>query len=62
MEKGWKVTLHGNYLGTSSPFEEYPQTDLIHAYQAGGQGIKAIPFGIGYLTDPRTTCLMVGRP
>lgn len=60
--KGWKLSLYGNYLGTSDPFEEYPQPDLIRAYQEGGRSIPAIPFGIGYLTDPRTTCLMVGRP
>lgn len=62
VEKGWKVRLYGNYLGTSDPFEEYPQPDLIQAYSDGGSGIPSISFGIGYLTDPRTTCLMVGRP
>jgi hypothetical protein len=62
VERGWKVNLYGNYLGTSDPFEEYPQHDLIRAYHEGGRDIHAIPFGIGYLTDPRTTCLMVGRP
>jgi hypothetical protein len=61
-EKGWKLSLYGNYLGSADPFEEYPQPDLIEAYQQGGRGIPAISFGIGYLTDPRTTSLMVGRP
>ncbi len=62
LEKGWKLSLYGNYLGTNDPFLEYPQTDLIRAYQERGQSIQTIQFGIGYLTDPRTTCLMVGRP
>lgn len=62
VERGWKVRLYGNYLGNTSPFEEYPQHDLIRAYQESGRHVTPIPFGIGYLTDPRTTCLMVGRP
>lgn len=62
VERGWKLSLYGNYLGTGEPFLQYPQDDLIRAYQQGGSRIPAISFGIGYLTDPRTTCLMVGRP
>jgi hypothetical protein len=62
LEKGWKVSLYGNYMGTNDPFLQYPQNDLIRAYQEGGRNVSAIPFGIGYLTDSRTTCLMVGRP
>jgi hypothetical protein len=62
VERGWKLSFYGNYLGTSDPFEEYPQVDLIRAYLENGRTVKPIPFGIGYLTDPRTTCLMVGRP
>lgn len=62
VEKGWKLSLYGNYLGANDPFEEYPQYDLINAYHQSGQSVRTIPFGIGYLTDPRTTCLMVGRP
>jgi hypothetical protein len=62
VERGWKMSLYGNYLGSADPFEEYPQPDLIDAYLKGGRGIPAMSFGIGYLTDPRTTSLMVGRP
>lgn len=62
VERGWKLNLYGNYLGARDPFEGYPQHDLIRAYQQGGHRIPAMSFGIGYLTDPRTTSLMVGRP
>ena len=58
---GWNVDLYGSYIGTSDPFEEYPQPDLIQAYQEQARSIPPLRFGIGYLTDPRTTSLMVGR-
>ena len=62
VDKGWKLSLYGNYVGTNDPFLQYPQHDLIQAYQAAGSSVPPLKFGIGYLTDPRTTCLMVGRP
>lgn len=62
VDKGWKLSFYGNYVGTEAPFLQYPQHDLIQAYQAAGSNVPTLKFGIGYLTNPQTTCLMVGRP
>jgi hypothetical protein len=58
---GWSVRLHGNYRGTLDIFQNANQPDLIQAYQ-GGAAARALDFGIGYLYQPDSTCLMVGRP
>lgn len=60
-EKGWSVRLYGNYQRTLDIFQKYEQPDLYQAYQGGGGG-RPLRFGIGYLTDPATTSLMVARP
>lgn len=59
-ERGWNVRLYGNYQRTLDIFQKYEQPDLSSAYQTGGG--EPIGFGIGYLTNPATTSLMLARP
>jgi hypothetical protein len=58
---GWDVRLYGNYRGTLDIFQNANQPDLIQAYQ-DGTATQPLDFGIGYLYQPSSTCLMVGRP
>jgi hypothetical protein len=58
-EHRWQVNLYGNYVRTLDIFKKYEQPDLITAYKGFGMPLS---FGIGYLTDPATTSLMVARP
>ena len=59
---GWNLWLYGNYRGTLAIFGGCQQPDLVHAYSSGQYPVKPLNFGIGYLMNPQTTCLMVGRP
>ena len=59
---GWNLWLYGNYRGTLSIFSGCQQPDLVAAYSLGRHPVKPLNFGIGYLLNPQTTCLMVGRP
>ena len=59
---GWNLWLYGNYRGTLSVFANCQQPDLVAAYSSGKYPVKPLNFGIGYLLNPQTTCLMVGRP
>lgn len=59
---GWDMHLYGNYQGTLSIFSGGQQPDLRAAYSSGRYPVKPLNFGIGYLMNPQTTCLMVGRP
>ncbi len=59
---GWSLALYGNYRSTLSIFTGCQQPDLAAAYQSGQHPVKPLNFGIGYLMNPATTCLMVGRP
>ena len=59
---GWNLWLYGNYHSTLSIFSGCQQPDLAAAYSSGRHPVKPINFGIGYLINPETTCLMVGRP
>lgn len=59
---GWDLWLYGNHRGTLSIFSGGQQPDLTAAYSSGRHPVKPINFGIGYLINPETTCLMVGRP
>lgn len=59
---GWNLWLYGNYQGTLSLFPGCQQPDLIAAYSSGRYPVKPLNFGIGYLMNPQTTSLMVGRP
>ena len=59
---GWNLWLYGNYRGTLSIFPGCQQPDLVAAYSSGRYPVKPLNFGIGYLINPQTTCLMVGRP
>ncbi|MFZ4765862.1 MAG: hypothetical protein ACOYMN_13000 [Roseimicrobium sp.] len=59
-ENGWRVSLYGNYVGARDPFEKYEQPALIDAYTR--EGGHPLSFGIGYLTEPQTTSLMVAWP
>lgn len=58
---GWSLWLYGNYRSTLSIFTGCQQPDLAAAYQSGRHPVKPLNFGIGYLMNPETTCLMVGR-
>jgi hypothetical protein len=62
IEHGWKVDLYGGYFRAFDPFEQYQQADLTEAYIDPRNHIEPLRFGIGYLTDPKTTSLMVARP
>lgn len=59
---GWDLWLYGNYRGTLSIFSGCQQLDLVAAYSSRRYSVKPLNFGIGYLMNPETTCLMVGRP
>lgn len=59
---GWDLWLYGNYRSTLSIFSGCQQPDLAAAYSSGRHPVKPLNFGIGYLMNPQTTCLMVGRP
>ncbi len=61
-ERNWKLDLYGNYEATLPIFKQYEQPDLRAAYQDPAYHAQPIPFGIGYLVDPATTSLMVGKP
>lgn len=58
---GWDLALYGNYRGTLSIFTGCQQPDLVEAYGSRRHVVKPLNFGIGYLMNPATTCLMVGR-
>jgi hypothetical protein len=62
LERGWNVDLYGGYLRSFDPFEQYQQPDLFEAYMNPQNNARPVSFGIGYLTDPKTTSLMVARP
>ena len=60
---GWNLWLYGNYRGTLAIFSgASQQQDLTAAYSSGQYPVKPLNFGFGYLVNPQTTCLMVGRP
>ncbi|MDZ4401946.1 hypothetical protein [Prosthecobacter sp.] len=59
---GWDVWLYGNYRSTLDIFSGCQQPDLVSAYSSGRHAVKPLNFGIGYLMNPQTTSLMVGRP
>ena len=59
---GWNLWLYGNYQSTLEVFKGCQQPDLAQAYQSGRHPVKPLDFGIGYLFQPSTTCLMVARP
>lgn len=59
---GWSLSLYGNYQGTLEVFKGCQQPDLMQAYRNGRHPVKPLDFGIGYLFQPSTTCLMVARP
>lgn len=59
---GWDLSLYGNHRGTLAIFSGCQQPDLTAAYSSGRYPVQPINFGIGYLMNPQTTCLMVGRP
>lgn len=58
---GWNLWLYGNYRSTLSVFANAQQPDLVAAYVSRRHPVKPLNFGIGYLMNPATTSLMVGR-
>jgi hypothetical protein len=60
-EGGWDLKLHGNYRGAAAPFTAHSQPDLVAAYANGTHPVKPMKFGLGYLLDPKSTCVIVGH-
>lgn len=58
---GWNLKLHGNYRGAAAPFTSHSQPDLAAAYANGTHPVKPMKFGLGYLLDPKSTCVIVGH-
>jgi hypothetical protein len=56
-----ELRLYGDYQGTLQMFSGQAQPDLIEAYREGKHRAQPLSFGIGYLYNPASTCLMVGR-
>ena len=54
--------VYGNYRGTLGIFSGCQQPDLTAAYSSGHHSVKPLNFGFGYLVNPQTTSIMVGRP
>lgn len=58
---GWNLKLFGNYQGAGNPFTSNRQPDLIEAYATGAHPVKPMTFGMGYLLNPKSTCIIVGH-
>ena len=59
---GLSLTLYGNYTGPLDVFSERRQDDLIAAYRdKSPHPVKPIDFGVGYLRNPATACLILAR-
>lgn len=59
---GLSLTLYGNYTGPLDIFSEWRQDDLIAAYRdKAPHPVKPLDFGVGYLRNPATACLIVAR-
>ena len=56
---GLRLELYGRYQNTLEIFRQYDQPDLAAAC---ANHANPLGFGIGYLVDPRSSCLMVVRP
>lgn len=61
VDAGWSLKLHGNYRGAADPFTSHTQPDLAAAYANGTHPVKPMKFGLGYLLDPKSTCVIVGH-
>jgi len=61
-EQGLRLSFYGNYRNTIDIFKQYEQPDLAAAYSDPANRARPLNFGIGYLMDPRSTCLIVARP
>lgn len=55
----WELTFYGNYEKPISLFSERHQEDLMEIYK--GEGIKNLPFGIGYQYRKGTSNLMKAK-
>ncbi len=60
-DAGWNLKLFGNYQGACAPFTSHRQPDLIEAYATGAHPVKPMSFGMGYLLNPKSTCIIVGH-
>lgn len=60
-DAGWNLRLYGNYQGSKDPFVQYTQRDLIDAYSSRAYTVKPMSFGFGYLLNPQSTSVIVGR-
>jgi hypothetical protein len=59
---GLNLTLYGNYTGPLDVFPERRQDDLAAAYRdRAPHPVKPLDFGVGYLRNPATACLIVAR-
>ena len=60
-KSGMDLRLYGDYRDTHQMFSGQNQPNLIEAYREGRHGAQPLDFGIGYLYNPASTCLMVAR-
>lgn len=56
----WGLTFYGSYYSPISLFSARAQADLRAVYAKGGDGVKPLPFGIGYQFRKGTSNLMLG--
>lgn len=60
-DSGMKINLYGNYQGPLGTFASHHQPDLVAAYQSGDYPVKPMTFGLGYLLNPKSACVIVAR-
>ena len=58
-QEKWNLTFYGNYVAPINLFKNRYQQDLRSVY-AKGEGVKPLPFGIGYQYVAGTSNLMLG--
>lgn len=57
----WDLTFFGNFVKPIPLFYERPQEDLKEIYQAKGDNVKPLPFGIGYQYSKGRSNLMKAK-
>ncbi|MFV1995260.1 MAG: hypothetical protein ACC661_07470 [Verrucomicrobiales bacterium] len=57
----WDLSLYGDYVGTLDIFSQHHQPDLAAAYRSCVNHVEAMPFGIGYMSVPGRSSMLVAR-
>ncbi|MEM7698454.1 MAG: hypothetical protein AAF236_08640 [Verrucomicrobiota bacterium] len=60
-DSGMSIKLYGNYQRPLGVFSSYMQSDLAAAYRNGTHPVKPLSFGLGYLRNPSSACIIVAR-